>query len=109
LADLEKRQTFPENPEGMKLKEEHRLSCNPERLFLEETCVWNDEGKVSTKRLYSAYQNYCKESGFRPRHQENFNRAVLLAFPKARKARCSQLTGNPTVWYGIKFTEDSVI
>ena len=108
LNDLLKLERFPDSEASIRIKEEHRKSCDPTRIFLEEAYkVVNPEYWTSTALMYSRYQGYCKANGYRAKNQGNFLDTVRFMFKGTTTKRIRNDRGEQiTVAYGIELRTD---
>ena len=105
LAMLQGDRTFPEHSRGLELKFEHRRSCEPERVFLEELYERGSaDDHVETREVYSHYQNWTAENGYHPLSEGNFAKAVSRVH-NVRKGRVRTDDGQHTVYKGLKLQD----
>jgi len=88
--ELRKGKTFPEHPEGLKIKEEHRRSCDPDRVFLEENYkeVFGEEPcgnplHTPSAKIYDEYKGWMRANGYYAKNQANFKKSVKRVFKKS--------------------------
>ncbi len=82
LALLQNQSSFPEHSGGGAAKEQHRRSCDPERIFLEEHyCIdkSNAHGE-ETRKAYGEFRDWLRDNGFDRRNETTFQDAVHRVF-----------------------------
>jgi len=80
---IHKNKTFPESPDGLKLKDEHRKFCDIERNFLEENYKESLDNHIESQLIYDRYRDWNRANGHNSKSQANFNQSVKRVFPKA--------------------------
>lgn len=87
LARLLSDPAFPEHTGGIDAKEQHRLSCDPERVFLEEHfAMGTADDYVETRTAYRQFDEWRADNGYSRRTEGTFADAVRRVFhtPKER-------------------------
>jgi P4 family phage/plasmid primase-like protien len=103
LAKLRKLPRFPELPEGLKLKQEHRAACDHEREFLAEHCTEAADSQLPCQDLYRTYRSWMNERAYHALGESKFAASVRRIFPRARKERVRTADGKqPHVWVGLR-------
>lgn len=102
LAMLRKLKTFPECPEGLKIREELRSDCDHERTFLQETTEEAKESWIATEDLFKQYREWMLNNGYRPVGMANFQKAVKRQYPETYTGRRRTEDKQITVFYNIK-------
>lgn len=102
LAKLRKLQTFPDCPEGERIKSEHRNQCDHEREFLSEKAEESPGGYASSESLYKLYKDWMLENGYKPLGQGKFKNSVKAYFPKVIIDRQREAAGQITVYRNIR-------
>lgn len=62
------------------LKAEYREDARPEFVFLEERVQLKPGEALRTDALYEAYQEYCRDGGYKPLHATRFGREFVRWF-----------------------------
>ncbi len=107
LAELQGMTMFPECPDGERMKEELRMSCDHERDFLTEAT--EQGGSVLSDELYREYQQWANANGFRPVGNNKFPAAVKAFYPKSVRGKeggRDSTNYGKHVWFGVRFRED---
>lgn len=86
LRRLREQGRFTNCPESVEVLSEWRRSNNPVQAFLEDNCEIGS-GSVCKKRLWTAYRDYCREHGYKPRSHDNFFQAVYETAPGTKPYR----------------------
>ena len=103
LAKLRTMQLFPETPEGIQIKAEHREMCDMEGNFLRDNFEYDPNCECSTVYVYSEYQVTMRENGYRAAGMSKLADAVRRVFPKVFKVKCTLEDGRRVhVWCGLK-------
>ncbi len=103
LAGLRRLRTnglFTETDAGERATAEHRMSANPARAFLEDSCESSPCLEVASDELYKRYRDWCEENGYRPINNSNFGREVFRLFNVDRRQR-----GSRRIYVGIRLRE----
>lgn len=77
----------------------YRRENDSVKTFIEEICVFNEAEYVTGPRLYSAYKEFCLNSGMKPLGLGKFNGAMLDSCIGKGIERTKQASGY--VWKGI--------
>ena len=73
--------------------------------FLGEYCILDTEGKVETKDLYGAYDNWCKRNREKPLRKNTFGmRLAERGFEKTRIGS-SSCRG----WKGLRLNQEAIV
>ncbi|MGY1994732.1 DNA primase family protein, partial [Mycolicibacterium fortuitum] len=67
-------------------KDELEAAASPITEFIEETCVWDEDGFVYRKRLYTLWKLWCEENGYQPGSMNSFLAKLRAAY--GNKVRC---------------------
>ena len=102
LAKLRQQKTFPECPEGERIKSEHRNQCDHEREFLSETTEECLGGYAGSKQLYELYRAWILANGYKALGQGKFKNSVKQYFPKVIEERQREGAGQITVYRNIR-------
>ena len=102
LAKLRKLTQFPECPEGLALKEAHRMDCDHEREFLTEHVEAAPGCWVSSDQLFKKYQAWMLENNYRPTGAANFKKAVKRVFPRSLVDRSREGIRRVTIYRNIR-------
>src|SRR5260370_33843399 len=82
---------FPETSESQRLKAEYRQSQDTTAQFLSlftEVDLARRDWHLDSGRLYSAYSEFCRQSGYLPLNDQAFGmRLNKLGLPPARRVR----------------------
>ena len=109
LTKLRALQLFPETPEGIAIKSEHRENCDLEGSFLRDNYEFDPNSQCGTTHVYSEYQAMMRENGYRAAGMSKLSEAVRRVFPKVFKEKCVLENGKRIhVWYGLKSLETEV-
>ena len=102
LAMLRKRTTFPESPDGEKIREELRADCDHERTFLSENTHEEKGSGMELQKLYTQYRDWVQNNGYKPVGLNNFRRATKRFYPLSSIGRERLPSGErPTVIYNV--------
>lgn len=72
----------------------YRQEADAERLFVDECCVLDAQGRTLQAELYAAYRPWADANGFQPRNALNFKKALLrMGFWEERDARGARCIG----------------
>ena len=84
--------------EGESLKDEHRLNCDHEKQFFEESHykVGDMKDCVPSKELYEDYCRWCISNNYKPAGKGKFKERVLEMFSHARYEKVKIL--NSSMW-----------
>lgn len=73
--------TFPEHARGVQIEPEHRLACDPARVFLEEHYIQGTpDDYLETAKAYGDFREWCSENGYRHRSARTFADDVRRVF-----------------------------
>lgn len=108
-AKLPHYRIFPENEEGLRLKQSLQLRSEPIREFLTDALVADPEGRVQTCIVYRMYKNWAEEQGERPLPQHEMQEAIDRLFPHSRKARLRTEDGHCFYFLGVSLNRESEI
>lgn len=81
----------------------YRLSCDHEAAFLKENVIVKEGYCLIKSKLYEAYSQYMKCSGYRPVGMAKFNAAVKRVFPDTYEERIRK-PKDIWVWQNLDFT-----
>ncbi|WP_048895665.1 phage/plasmid primase, P4 family [Mycolicibacterium conceptionense] len=76
--------TVPESSRQM--KDELDAAASPITEFIEETCVWDEDGFVYRRRIYTLWKLWCEENGYQPGSMNSFLAKLRAAY--GNKVRC---------------------
>jgi P4 family phage/plasmid primase-like protien len=102
LFKLHGLQHFPEHPAGLEIKEQHRVDCDHERQFLDETVEFCNGGIIPCLLLYQNYQDWMRENGYRACGRARFTQAVLRIYPDAAKSKFNNAGKQQWCWQNLK-------
>ncbi len=89
LKRLRERGYFKESASMQSIKDEYRKENNNVIIFVEEMCVLDLRAKVTISTLYSVYDTWCEEFGYRSLGLVTFGRELLRQYPSVGKGRFS--------------------
>lgn len=81
LGRLRQLRQFPQCGEGKSLIQEHRETCDREKLFLSDRYKEMNGQFTPSGDVYRAYQGWCLAEGYQPKNNGNFKQDVLRVFP----------------------------
>jgi len=80
LKGLIERGGFSDSQACKEALEEYRISTNSALVFIDERLVISDEGRVTSKDVYSSYLNFCREENYKnPFGRNNFLQQIYSA------------------------------
>lgn len=95
LAKVITKGVFDECPEGREMKDRHRLDCDHERQFLNESYeVGSASDRIKGKDIFTAYQEWMLGNGYRPCGASKFYARVEQVFPNVA-LKMSRIMGEP--------------
>ncbi len=101
LKRLRERGKFALGKKMVSAVQEYKRENNPIISFFEEECVVEQGESISNKKLYTAYQDYCKDSGFHACSINKFGREVKRCLnDTVLSGRLSH--GTMRIWRGIR-------
>ena len=77
------RRQFPQSRDGAAIIDEHRSTCDREKLFLQERYEVRNGAFTPSGDIYSAYKSWCSAEGYQPKNNGNFKAEVVRVFPQA--------------------------
>ena len=80
LGRLEGKRQFPEHPEGLERKREHKGKCDLERTYLEDTYDIVAGAVTDAAEAYKDFRAWLQEGGFANRTRNTFNESVWRVF-----------------------------
>jgi hypothetical protein len=83
LSDIISKNRVAETTEGQQIKNEHRLHCDHERLFLMDAGYSAGDGHIESKELYQQYREWMIGNNYRPLSAGNFYKRVECLIPTA--------------------------
>ena len=84
LAEVIKMRGIPDSPDGKRLKDAHRLSCDHERLFITEHYEQGeDTDRIKGLDLYNEYRAWISENGYRALGASRFYARIEEVLPGA--------------------------
>ncbi len=88
---------------GQALKDRHRMDCDHERQFLQESIVKGNSGdRIKADELYSQYSTWMQNNGYRACGASRFYSRVEEVYPGVVRKR-TRVNGVPTTGFeGIK-------
>ena len=87
LGMLRKLRQFPRGPRGAEIEARHRADCDHERTFLLDRYAVRNGAFIESQTVYQAYQNFCRDSGYKTKGIANFNAEVRRVFPSVMEER----------------------
>ena len=82
---LQQRGHFVEPLLSLEAKREFRLESNPAQAFLQDHCVADPTASTLTTQVYSAYEYFCNEHGYKQLNEANFGKEVRKVFPSVKR------------------------
>jgi P4 family phage/plasmid primase-like protien len=93
------------------VKDEHRLSCDHEREWLEMHFAYGPGAPpLSTTKVYEAYREWMRANGYYPVGAWKFSAAVRRVFPQLTRPSRKTLPGGkktPTAWHDLAVREQA--
>jgi putative DNA primase/helicase len=81
-------------------KEAYRLANDTEQTFVNEKCLVDTDGRTRSSALYSAYREWCRESGFTPKNKNQIVKEwERLGFEK-------HVHNGYRIWHGIRLKSE---
>ena len=89
LADIIQQDRVPETTEGQRIKDEHRLRCDHERLFVAENGYGPGKDNIPARQLYDEYRAWMTGNNYRSLSAGNFYKRIqsLIATASYGSAR----------------------
>jgi len=91
--------------------EQYKRESHPEIYFIEENLVYNSmlgaTMSLSTTDVRIAYEQYCKDNGYRPKNDVNFGKMLRKMFPSAERKQVQRAGQRLYVYLGLTWAEDS--
>ena len=111
LKRLREQARFTDSIHTRKLLMDFRRSNNPILCFVEERCDLGEGLEVSKQDLYSEYDKYCRNNGYKPTNSNNFFRELYHAIGrlKIHQARSGESRARMAEGISIKPTEGMVL
>lgn len=103
LAKLRRLRQFPEHPEGMAIKKQHRERCDAELVFLTTEYERGEPDVfIEAKLLYWQFKCWALENGYRTRSEATIANAVMRVFNIAKTRVRTSDGKQPHVYLGLK-------
>ena len=87
LRELQELQRFPDTPEGVGIRDEHRDICDHERVFLNEFYSFEIGCQRETRAVYEHYRQWMKDNGYNGMGEARFSQSIKRVFPKVFKLK----------------------
>jgi putative DNA primase/helicase len=107
LKRLRDQGRFTDSVTTRKLLMDFRRSNNPILCFVEDRCILGDGQEVSKQDLYSEYDKYCRQNGYKPTNSNNFFRELYHAVGRLKiyQSRAGELRPRMAEGIGLKPSE----
>ncbi len=87
LHRLRKQKRFTDSDETRAIMLKYRRQNNPVLCFVDDKCTLGDKCVATKDNLYSNYEQYCKDSGYRAFARENFFKELYMAIQNLKSCR----------------------
>lgn len=95
---------FSETDKNRDELQQYREDSDSILSFVRDCCVLDPNGVVGSTEFYTAYKNYCDESGMKAYAQKTFIQGLITAYPDISRAK--DTTGNRRILRCVRISDN---